>query len=467
MHQPDYQLNRATWVWWQPDTLLAGITAHQFNELRHGLVVLAGEAYDGHHLSQLGIEVVGNIPRKRRQAPQLIRTPGVVFPGVCNPARRPPSPQTPQAPRAPQGAPRPCKRSPMPRIDWPDGRARLFVLTEVTYVPDVRTGGWRTQLVGEHWTAGPPTWGTGAGNSGGTVVVSFNLVVEGPRDIGVDPTETVDSDPPAAVSRIEWWWGDGNPVEGDPDEAHDGEWAVPTLPGNVHHYAWPGTYTVGLRLTLDGNPSSVVTEAVSLASTGAPVAGALAGFFDPFDRHGGAGPLVDGWAGVEAFGNAGVAVAESDLAVDLPAGGRLRLTAPAGDLAGATALVLVAAPLATQGAAVELRVRAGDRYAALSVRQYPELDDAWMVRAVGTSAGYAVDEIIYRPGGSGFPGWLRIVEDSGTLFWEFSVTGDTWFLAVSQPTADVFPDGGEATGSVEVASTAAEVVRLGGYNTAD
>lgn len=146
----------------------------------------------------------------------------------------------------------------MPRIDWPDGAARLFVITEVTYTPDVRTGAWRTQLVGEHWTAGPPTWGGGAASSGGSALVSFNLVIEGPLEIGVDPNETADSDPPAAVSRIEWFWGDGA------EELHDGAWTVGTMPGNVHAYAEAGEYTVGLRLTLDGNPSNVATKTAVL-----------------------------------------------------------------------------------------------------------------------------------------------------------------------------------------------------------
>jgi hypothetical protein len=152
----------------------------------------------------------------------------------------------------------------MPRINWPDGAARLFVLTEVTYTADVRTGAWRTQLVGEQWTGGPETWGSGATSTGGSVVVSFNLVVEGPLDIGVDPNETVDASPPAAVSRIEWWWGDGGSELDPPDETHDGSWTVGTMPGNVHSYAAPGEYIVRLRLTLDGNPSGIVSESVTL-----------------------------------------------------------------------------------------------------------------------------------------------------------------------------------------------------------
>jgi hypothetical protein len=152
----------------------------------------------------------------------------------------------------------------MPRINWPDGQARLFVLTEVTYVPDVRTGGWRTQLVGEQWTAGPETWGSGATSTGGSVFVSFNLVIEGPLDIGVDPNETVDSDPPATVSVIEWWWGDGNSEVEPADEGVSGSWTVGTMPGATHSYAAPGEYVVRLRLTLDGNQSGMVSELVTL-----------------------------------------------------------------------------------------------------------------------------------------------------------------------------------------------------------
>ena len=177
----------------------------------------------------------------------------------------------------------------MPRIDWPDGAARIFVVTEITYVADVRTGSWRTQLAGEQWTAGPETWGSGAPLSGGHVAVAFTagppemqqlpvlpqqLPVLPPTGtpagyrIVVDPNTTVDSEPPSVVSRIEWWWGDAAApaqpadavVEPPPGEA----WVVGGLPLGEHGYTDPGAYTIRLRLTLDGNPSGQVSQTVTV-----------------------------------------------------------------------------------------------------------------------------------------------------------------------------------------------------------
>lgn len=150
----------------------------------------------------------------------------------------------------------------MPRIEF---GPTLFVVTAVTYAPNLRDGTWHTHVEAEQYT-GPTVW-TGPDAGGYEAPTPIVTLLDLPEYAGslVAVLSAQTSDVPVGpVEAVLWTYGDGGSSE------LTGPWPVDEIPPDPHPYEAEGVYAVGLALKTQGVWSASVLAEVNVPVFPAP-----------------------------------------------------------------------------------------------------------------------------------------------------------------------------------------------------
>jgi PKD domain len=134
----------------------------------------------------------------------------------------------------------------MPRIEF---GPTLFVVTAVTYAPNLKDGTWHTRVEAEQYTGPTVYTGPDEGSEPYEAPTPIVTLVEDPEYAG--STVAVLSAqtsyvPTSVVEAVAWTYGDGGSSE------QEGPWPVDEVPPDPHPYPAEGTYLVTLALRTQG-----------------------------------------------------------------------------------------------------------------------------------------------------------------------------------------------------------------------